>query len=66
VTRASHRTALNVRQTFESTRLSSAYLVQAYAIVVPVLRRQLRAGQRQRWTDTPSVGSAVPAGGNER
>jgi hypothetical protein len=63
--RANHRTALHVRLTFEATRLSPAYLVHAYAIVVPVVRRQVRPG-RQRWTDTPAVGNAVPAGGHGR
>ncbi len=63
--RANHRTALSVRMTFESSRLSSANLVHAYAIVVPVLRRQVRPG-RQLCTDTPAVDSAVRAGGTGR
>lgn len=66
MTPASHRTrlALTVRSSFEATRLSPACLVEAYAAVVPAVRRQL--GARRHEARVPAAGSAIRAGGSRR
>jgi hypothetical protein len=66
MTRANHRTRtdLSVRMTFESTRLSPAFVSEAYAILMPIARRQVLADRHR--TVAPATSSSVRVGGKRR
>jgi len=61
-----HRThpSVLVRRTFEATRLSPACLAEAYAALVPSVRRRV-AVSRPEWR-ARSTGDAQHAGGTRR
>jgi hypothetical protein len=66
MTQVSHRTrlALTVRRRFEATRLSPTYLADAYAAVVPVVRRRVGPGRQE--SRVAAADSAIRAGGDRR
>ena len=58
------RAALTVRRTFETTRLSAACLADAYAVLVPVVRRRVAAVRPS--TIAPPADDAIRVGGGRR
>jgi hypothetical protein len=58
------RSGLTVRRTFESSRLSAACLADAYAVLVPVVRRRVAAGRPS--TIAPPSDAVIRVGGGRR
>ena len=62
MTRQTRRRCLDVRESFEATRLSPKFLIEAYARVVPVRRKTLPKVERD---GTALETAQVPLRGGE-
>ncbi|MGF7213686.1 hypothetical protein GGE65_008333 [Skermanella aerolata] len=62
MTRQTRRPCLDVRESFEATRLSPKFLIEAYAQVVPVRRKTLPKADRDGVAPEPPQ---VPLRGGE-
>jgi hypothetical protein len=61
MTRQTRRPCLDVRESFEATRLSPKFLIEAYARVVPVRRKTLPKAERD--SATPGIAQVPLCGG---